>query len=145
MPFHEDLIRSRKHAVGEQSLRTIPRATRATWKRDRANTAWSQNSRCPLHKPASRYICKKTRSAKRDRARCLQKMVFVGVEGRMASSGVILQRRLPRRSVLEIGCLGKFMWSFFVIDMLVAGESIFRKTAMHHQEEGKNRRRPAKL
>src|SRR5229473_8175424 len=44
------------------------------------------------------------------------KWSLLGSEGRMRISWVIRQRRLPRRSVLEIGCFGELpVGSFFVI------------------------------
>src|SRR6266705_23479 len=44
------------------------------------------------------------------------KRSLFGSEGRMRMSCVILQRRLPRRSVFESGCLGGVpVGSFFVI------------------------------
>src|SRR5437879_390357 len=41
------------------------------------------------------------------------KSSFSGSEGRTRMSCVILQRRLPRRSVRETGCLGKFLLGVF--------------------------------
>src|SRR5258708_39118254 len=64
--------------------------------------------------------------------RMSSKWSLLGSEGRMRINWVILQRRLPRRSVLEIGCFGELpVGNFFVIRScwVAKGKPSFRTTA----------------